>query len=258
MKKLLNFTLPILLVPLLNGCSSLYTYEDSEKYISSSDFEINSKIEEIELNWINGNVNLFQNENETISINETNQGNYPLYYYLDETTLKIAFVKSGTNQSVFNTLNKEINIYLPSYLIDLDFDIVNGSVKSNSNISTKEMDVDIVNGNIEVNQVNASLLDWATVNGSIKIETLNAPKLEIEKVNGDSTINNILAKTYINIDSVNSSDKITVPSSLGYKVSYEAIGSFTSDYDNAKNYGNEEVEIKYNAVNGSLKILKLD
>ena len=76
MKKLLVLIISVLLVPLFTGCSfNAYRYDDYEKYVSASEKTFSEEIKEIEVNWINGNVNIVQDNDGVVSIREENYSN---------------------------------------------------------------------------------------------------------------------------------------------------------------------------------------
>ena len=56
MKKIINLLTCSLTLTLLGGCNfNKYSYEEHQKYVSGSDFTLESKIDEIEVAWVNGN-----------------------------------------------------------------------------------------------------------------------------------------------------------------------------------------------------------
>ena len=258
MKKLLVLIISVLLVPLFTSCSfNTYRYDDYEKYVSASEKTFSEEIKEIEVNWINGNVNIVQDNDGVVSIREENYSNYPLFYYLDGTTLKIEFVENGTNNFVFNTLNKDLYIDLPaSTTVDIDATLINGNLTATGEIYTNEFNADLVNGNIDINSISGNHIFVKSVNGNIDLKSINVNSLDVEKVNGNLNINSIEKAVNIDIDSVNGADTIYVKESLGYEVKINSIGYYSSEYDNAYFYGNKLVNIDYDSVNGTLSIKK--
>ena len=78
----------------------------------------------------------------------------------------------------------------------------------------------------------------------------------LKNISEEIDIKNITKAISIDIDAVNGIDTIYVPESLGYKVEHDSIGTFTSDYDNSKAYGDKLVDIEYDGANGVLNIKK--
>ncbi len=259
MKRLFGLILSSLILAIFSSCSiSLYTYEDADKYTSSSEFSLDYKITDVEINWINGDINISMGTENIVSVKEENYGNYPLFYYLDDTTLKIEFVESGTNNNVFNSLEKDLFITLPiaqNSLVDLEVNLINGNVNFGTS-AFNDVTVDVVNGNVTIERIIAIDMDFKMVNGNAVINSLNSPSFDLEKVNGDLIINNIGGTTKIDINSVNGTDIIYVNEVQGYETNIKSLGSFSSDYDNLKSYGAKQVYIDYDAVNGSLIIKK--
>ena len=240
MKKLSKIVLPLMLVTLLGSCGiGAYRYEHHERYLTASDFSIDTKITDIEVNWVNGDVNISQG-----------------------TTLKIEFVKHGTGNLKYGNLDKDLNIVLPMNVneqvgndLELDINTVNSNVNFTS-ATCKDIDIELVNGDVKFDNISANEINIEMVNGNDTVNSMAANELSLDKVNGDTYINGLIKPIHIEISSVNGNDTIYVPETLGYKVSFDSIGAFRSDYDNARRYGDEKVSIDYEAVNGDLKIKK--
>ena len=260
MKKSYTLFMILLFILLLTSCNvNSYSYHNSDKYISNSNFTIESEIIEINVSWLNGNVKIIEENTSSTSVKEDNCNDFPLYYYLNGSTLNIEFVKSGTNNKKINSLNKELIITLPKSTIinrNINIDIVNGNCSFINECNFKNIEVNIVNGTVSTNSINANNIEIELVNGNITIDSLSANNLKVEKVNGYLTINNIQKQATIDIESVNGTDTVYVSETLGYIVNYDALGKFKSDYDDMLEFGNKLVEIEYDAVNGSLHIKK--
>lgn len=260
MKKIINLLTCSLTLTLLGGCNfNKYSYEDHQKYVSGSDFTLESRIDEIEVAWVNGNITITQTETDKVSVKEEDYGEYPLYYYLDGTTLKIQYVENGTSQNEVNKLEKDLFITTPIDLenpISVDFNLVNGNCSFLNESKYNEVDVNLVNGNVIFNQALAKDVEVNIVNGNFTADAFVSEKLSLSKVNGDSIFNPIYNKTDIEISTVNGTDTLYILPSFGYSVDAETIGNFTSEYDNLKVYGTPVINIEYEGVNGNLVIKK--
>ena len=257
MKNTIKLMIPILSLTLLGSCGiNKYRYEDHERYTSGSDFTLTEEVKEIEVNWINGDITIVQGETTSISVKEENYEDHPLYYFLDGTTLNIKYVEYGTSNSEINALEKDLTIMIPTTLPDIEIDMINGECNFALQTLCNDVTVNLINGNINICSISADEIELDTVNGNINIESINATSLSIDKVNGNSNIKNITKAISIDINAVNGIDTICVPESLGYKVEHDSIGTFTSDYDNSKTYGDKLVDIEYDGANGILNIKK--
>ena len=263
MKKIAKIVLPLMLVTLLGSCGiGAYKYPHHERYLTASDFSIDTKITDIEVNWVNGDVNILQGTTTSTYVTEEGYQNLPLYYLIEGTTLKIEFVKHGTGNLKYGNLDKDLNITLPMNVneqvgndIEIDINTVNSNVNFTS-ATCKDIDIELVNGDVKFDNISANEINIEMVNGNVTVNSMSANELSLDKVNGDTYINGLIKPIHIEISSVNGNDTIYVPETLGYKVSFDSIGAFRSDYGDAKRYGDEKVSIDYEAVNGDLKIKK--
>lgn len=257
MKNAIKLMIPVLSLSLLGSCGiNTYRYDDHERYTSDSEFTLTDEVKEIEVNWINGDITVVQGLTTSISVKEENYEDHPLYYFLDGTTLKVQYVEHGTKNSEINSLEKDLTIVIPTTLPDIEIDMINGECNFALQTLCNDVTVDLINGNINIGSISADEIELDTVNGNVNIQSISATSLLINKVNGNSNIKNIVKAISIDIDSVNGIDTIHVPESLGYKVDYDSIGTFTSDYDNSKTYGDKLVDIEYDGANGVLNIKK--
>ena len=260
MKKIYMLIMALVFTFVFSSCSfNEYRYENYENYQSGSDVTLNSEIQDIEVNWVNGNITIVQENSNELNFKELNQGIYPLYYLLDGTTLKIEFVKNGTSNNVFNNLHKDLYISLPLNVnvpISFDCTLINGNLSADSNLAFKDLNIDLINGNVDFKTIIGKEIEIESVNGNIEIGNLNCDSLKIDTVNGNFELNGIEKAIYIDIDSVNGDDEISVPESLGYEVNFESFRVFASEYNNLYFYGKKLVKIDYDSVNGTLLISK--
>ena len=81
----------------LSGMSDYY-YEASENYLVG-DTELTGTVENIEINWMLGNVTVLTHTSNTVSISETSKKELTeetkLHYWLENTTLHVKFLACG-------------------------------------------------------------------------------------------------------------------------------------------------------------------
>jgi len=78
--KIKNLSL-FLIIPFLAGCTveGEYTYDNAEKYIEyTAPVNFVDKVDELEIGWVNGKVNVTKGDSFTISETDSD---YPLYYW---------------------------------------------------------------------------------------------------------------------------------------------------------------------------------
>lgn len=135
---------------------------------------------------------------------------------------------------------------------------------------TRLKHVELVNGSLSVDGVTARM-DLDVVNGSINVEGAQGDS-KIQSVNGSVKVAYASFSTSldsIELDSVNGSVKLTLPSDASAKVDVETMhGSIKNDFgltvdkntfigkNLTGNIGNGDVDVSIETVNGSVKIYK--
>lgn len=260
--KILKVSLIIFLLVFLSSCNLNYNYNNHSKYIESSSFSLDSEITELNISWVNGNINILQSKDAKITVHEENFGDFPMYYYLNGTVLNIEYVKHGTRNDDINDLEKDLNIVLPnSSNMTLDIDLINGNCELDSDDSLqasayKSIEIELVNGNINFNSLVYSMNDIKIdyVNGNVNAinGVVAESDISIERINGSVNIMIASAKS-INIETVNGSDKLLIPTELGYKLDFDSVSGI-AHCNGQYIYGDEHIEIDYESVNADLTI----
>lgn len=197
-------------------------FENNSSYTeidTSAEFDADI-IHSLDIDWINGNVNIEYYDGDTIYIEE-NSGSKsrPMCYKIDGGTLKIDEYR---NKSKIIDISKDLTVKLP-----LDF-------------KADEIEVSVVAANVSASSLNTGKLDFETVSGNGDFEFAVSPR-------------------EIDTESVSGGVKITLPSDVsGYSASWNTVsGSFSAkDFDNSKHFGDGSVLIDGESVSGNLVIGK--
>lgn len=193
----------------LSGCSFVnsVTYANAEQY-SVGDAEIAEKIENIEVDWPGGKINVVSHAENTFLLTEKTEDGITddlrVHWWLERTTLHVKFAESGTNLWLFREEHKELTLAVPETVTLHDLVIRSASAEINTSdlavetlsVSTASGDMSIgctanavklnsASGNIELTQKGKSdEISMNTASGKINAELSQADQVELESVSG--------------------------------------------------------------------------
>ncbi len=197
----------------------------------------------------------FDFDNRRVYIYESTDDKIRLSYYLhekdesifDDETVEMSLSitrKWYLNFSLFNFTNTkyfEVYLYLPSSLLDYSFDIdtSNGKIILDGIGACDSINLETSNGEIEVNNIEARVINLKTSNGEIKMTDVTVEtNLKGDSSNGRVTLNNI------------SADKIEMKTSNG-KVKAENIAANNVKLDSS----NGEIFLSIQGEQNSYRIV---
>ena len=101
---------------LLTSCVSVgYVYTDAKKYTAGGT-RIDGRVEDIDINWIDGAVNVARHDGNGIILKETSgkklSQDEELHWYLDGKELKVQYAASGFRR--MSGLQKELTVFIVS------------------------------------------------------------------------------------------------------------------------------------------------
>ena len=209
----------------VNGWLNLnhkYNKGDYTEISTSAEFKTDD-INSIDIEWISGNVNIEYYNGDTVYAEESGGNNsYPMYYKIENGTLKIEEFLEENWTFFKNMPNKDLTLKIPQ------------------TFKADEIEISVVSANVYANGLNTDELEFETVSGNGNFEFAATPsKIDAESVSGDI--------------------KITLPEDVsGYSVSRESVsGSFSAkDFDNSERYGDGSVVIIISSVSGNLTLIK--
>ena len=213
-------------------------------------------IEGIEINWINGNVNIEYYDGNTISFSETEQSNsdYQLRYKVDNLNeLEIEYCRDSIgrlNDFKLDRLSKDLTVYIPQgkELRELEINNVAAEVKING-VAIKELEIDSVSGNVNA----------AGSYGEVSIDSVSGNA----NISADGKLNKFSA------DSVSADVILNLPAdTTGFKISCDSVsskvdtGDFTNQSvskisDGTLVYGDGHIIIGLDTVSGDFAIKAL-
>ena len=266
------------------SCTTPIRYSDANKYTAGSFTYESDKVEKVEIEWMSGGIKLL-NGKGTLSVTESGAGELSeeeqMHWWLDGTTLRIKFCKSGYQCDFTKAFNqkKELTVELPDF-VDLDIDVASGKVSAENMLnlgklelktasggtdikylSAKEVKVDAASGRTAFGAVTVSAaFKVNTASGGLTVDRISAGEIDVDSASGGVTIG-IDTVEKIRIDSASGSVNLKlnrpefgasvrcekVSGSINVKLPYEMDGE-------TYKIGLGQTDIKISVVSGSVTI----
>lgn len=197
--------------------------ENTESYVQGPFDIATDGIENIDVEWVNGNIDVQCYDGDTIYIEEsTSNDKHPMTYKVENKTLYIDEFSNHSSTAFTNNLRKDLTVKIPK-----DF-------------KTDEFTLDIVSANVTVSNLNTLGFELNSVSGNSHISFVSQPQdIEMDTVSGDI--------------------QLVLPADIsGYSISNESVsGSInTNDFGNVTRYGDGYTRIELDAVSGNLTVEK--
>lgn len=197
--------------------------KSTESYVQGPADISTDGIENIDVEWVNGNIDVQVYDGDTIYIEEsTSVNNHPMTYKVENKTLYIDEFSNSSSTVFTNKMKKDLTVKIPK-----DF-------KAN------EFSLDIVSARVTVSSLDTRDFELNSVSGNSHISFASQPQdIEMDTVSGDI--------------------QLVLPEDIsGYSISNESVsGSInTNDFGNTFYYGDGYTRIEHNAVSGNLTIEK--
>lgn len=197
-------------------------YENTDGTIVSEQANISAEgINAIDIEWVDGNVNIEYYDDDEIHFEETSS-KYPMIYKVENNTLHIDEYSTKKISSLKGFRKKDLTVKLPK-----DMELV-------------KLNLEIVSSNINANDLNAKVVELDSVSGNTNLSFATQPRdIEIESVSGD-----------INIG---------LPSDIsGYSILKDSVSGDVNanDFGGTLYYGDGYTQIDVDSVSGNLNINK--
>lgn len=197
-------------------------YENTDGTIVSEQANISADgINAIDIEWVDGNVNIEYYDDDGIHFEETSS-KYPMIYKVENNTLYIDEYSTKKISSLKGFRKKDLTVKLPK-----DMELV-------------KLNLEIASSNINANDLNAKVVELDSVSGNTNLSFATQPRdIEIESVSGD-----------INIG---------LPSDIsGYSILKDSVSGDVNanDFGGTLYYGDGYTQIDVDSVSGNLNINK--
>lgn len=188
-------------------------YEVAKEEVQLLDLDVN----EIEVNWIGGNVLVRYSEDTNIYFKETfndkdDNSDYLMRYLLKNNKLTIQFCKSKWYVKKKIRDNKNLEIYLPKKVYnEIDISSVNANIdyQGSTESSCMNLKLESVSGDILLNQITTKNLKIENVSGNINIIDVQSDKeIEIDSVSGNLNAEQVETNN-LEVDTVSSKINIS-------------------------------------------------
>ena len=159
--KFLLVALIVVLLCLVSGTYSIFggkvsiglaAFANADKY-TVGDTEITSTVENLDIDWTSGKVNIEYHAGSGVSVSEVanrdTSEDEKLRWWLDGTTLRIKYAKPQL--TFFNNLKKTLTVSLPE------------------GITLKNVDIDTTSADVTVPSMTADEIKFDTTSGDVKI-----------------------------------------------------------------------------------------
>ena len=235
--KFLLVALIVVLLCLVSGTYSIFggkvsiglaAFANADKY-TVGDTEITSTVENLDIDWTSGKVNIEYHAGSGVSVSETanrdTSEDEKLRWWLDGTTLRIKYAKPQL--TIFNNLKKTLTVSLPEGIVlknvDIDttsadigvpsmtadeikFDTTSGDV--NAVITAKKLSASSTSGDLNVRQdSDINTAHFSSTSGALAFTVPSAEKISMESTSGDISVTVPRTVGDLNLDSTSGSIK---------------------------------------------------
>ncbi|MGN0523772.1 MAG: DUF4097 family beta strand repeat-containing protein [Eubacterium sp.] len=192
-----------------------------ESYAQGSVDIATDNVENIDVEWVSGNIDVQYYDGDTIYIEESAKNDrHPMTYKVEGRTLYICEFGSNVSTAFSSKSKKDLTIKIPN-----DF-------------KTNELSLDIVSADVTVSNLNTRDLELNAVSGNAHISFKEQPRdIEMDTVSGDI--------------------QLVFPEDIsGFSISNESVSGKinTNDFGNVTYYGDGYTEIELDAVSGNLTV----
>jgi len=260
-------------VMLFPGCwvefsSSFLNYAHADQYTAGSG-SVQGNVTELEIDWIDGSVEIVYGDVENVTFTETSQKTLPeektVHYWLENTTLHLKFAKARELIKLSKYPDKALKVVLPrgTELKKLDLKAVDTSVKID-HVSISDVEIDGVNGEVNAYLVGTTReISVDTTDGDITIQGEEILDFDIDIVGADVYVESVVMPREGSFDSVGGSLTLALYEGIeGFCVEFDTVGGkFQSDFTAVKNgenyvYGQGGGVYEVDTVGGDVKIIK--
>ena len=185
------------------SCSAPIRYANADKYTAGNFTYDGEQVKKVEIEWIAGSVTL-RNGKGTLSVSESGEQDLSeeeqMHWWIDGTTLRIKFCKSGEQYSITEKEKKDLTIELPVFA-DVSIDVASGKVVSDGRLDVGKFDLDTAYGGAEIAELHAEEVEIDSASGRISVGYAEVKGLfQVDTASGGLSVGEIDAHS-IQIDS---------------------------------------------------------
>lgn len=243
------------------GETEIIPVESSGKLGSAT--VISDDIQEIEIDWVSGNIRLVPANVISIEVSEStvDDAKYAMVCKKEGGTLEIDYCKNTTLKDLKNLkFSKDLTILVPMDWSGRALQVDAASAKlSVQDLTIREVEVDTASGTCQFDHCTVDTLDVDTASGDVYFEgSLNRLDCDSASAGVQAVLDNVPSE--IDIDTASGSVELVLPKDAGFLVNMDTMsGKFDSDFPySAKNgvyvSGDGACRIDMSSMSGKVSI----
>lgn len=265
-------------------------YFNSSKYSSGNNEIDASDISDIEINWIDGSVNVEGYSGDTVKFYEESRKELSdsdlLHYYSDGKKLSIEYSASRKlpiSIGGFN-FNKSLTIQIPESMMDQLKDLTIESFSSDiniKNVDSKYINVENISGELFLDNITVDEIDVDTTSGDIDSDNIIIKKasnmntisgnvflngsisaIDFDSTSGELKVVSDVCPNEVDADTTSGNVTLSIPDNNGFNYTQDGVsGDIKCDFpttgDNGEGkYGNGEADFSFDTISGDVYISK--
>ena len=247
-------------------------YADAGRYKAGPGEIPAEKIQDLEINWLDGNVEVEVYDGGTVQFSETSRRKLSeknqMHYYNKNGKLIIQYQESFTGVfHFFNTGgNKELKVKIPSSIAgdfgDVRIDTVSADTEV-FGISGDKFRLDSTSGGFHLERCSASEIETDTTSGSMTADG-SYGEVEFDTVSGNLNLSSKICPSRINTDGVSGNVTLFLPENDGFTYKSDSVsGSLTCEFQVSQGegrgtYKNGKSKFSFDSVSGDVQIKNID
>ena len=264
------------------SCSVPVRYSNADKYTAGNFTYEETKVKKVEIEWLAGSVTL-RNGKGTLNVSESGEQDLSeeeqMHWWIDGTTLKIKFCKSGKELSLSKMEKKDLTVELPAF-VDLKLDVASGKIVSENMLNLGTFDLEKASGSANIRFLSAEKVkietasgatafgkvsvsgefEINTASGGLTVDEINANEIDVDSASGGITLG-IAGASNVRINSTSGSVKITLSDKkAGARIRFDAVsGDFNTalsvvNSGDLMTIGDGRINMEIKVVSGSVTV----
>ena len=217
------------------------SYPFADKYTAGNTSIAADKLEEIEIDWISGNIQIEPYSGDTIEVEEENSASLSegdrVHSYYENGILRIQFQKSRRFSFHSITQNKALLLRIPEKF---------------SSTPLNKVEIDNVSADISVDGMQIKEFSADTVSGDVNVKGA-VENFETESVSVNSTLTSTVTPREIDSDTVSGDTTITVPADSQFSIDYDSVSGELNNAFPTKS-DNNSGKWRFDTVSGDVTI----
>lgn len=238
-----------------------YTYSDADRYTAGGG-RIPGSASNIEINWLDGNVNIAYHDSDEIVLSETSpyrlSEESELHWLLDGTTLQVQYAASGFR--TLSGLDKQLTVLLPDSLRPESIRVASASADVQTDgLTAGAFSIDTASGNADLRIASVDQLVINTVSGKVDMDCEQMNELIVDTVSAGLNLRLARTPDRIDVNAVSGSVTISLPDGAGFTADVSTVSGDVSGSLPTKHHGSQytsgdgRCRIQISTVSGNIR-----